>query len=304
MDLHPGDVVQIDTLLAGIPGMTGVHLIRAERPALIDCGTQTSTAVVAGALTEAGIGADDLAWIVLTHVHLDHCGAAGDLARMFPRAQVVVHPRGARHLADPTRLVAGTHALFGRLAPAIGGLTAIPVERIVEAGEGHVVPLGGGRAVRTVWAPGHARHQMALLDEGEGIMFAADAVGLQLGGGEIYPSIPPPEYDVDAAVNTLDRLEALRPTRLYVSHYGPVADPGEAIDLGRRAQRTIGEAARASHTAAPGDSEALARAVDTAWPSDAATRTPEALTRWMAFKWLDNNVLGLQGMVERESAVP
>lgn len=300
MDLHPGDVVQIDTLLAGIPGMTGVHLIRGEKPALIDCGTQTSAATVEQAVHDAGVGAADLAWLVLTHVHLDHCGAVGDLARAFPNATVVVHPRGARHLAEPARLVAGTHALFGRLSPAIGGLTPVDPARIVEAEDGHLVDLGGGRALRAVWAPGHARHHMALLDEGEGIVFAGDAVGVQMGGGEIYPSIPPPEYDIDAALGSLDRIEALGATRLYVSHFGPAAEPGETIDLGRRAQAAMAGAARASHAAAPGDADAMLEAVNSAWPPDAALATPDALARWTAFNWLDNNLLGLQGMVERE----
>lgn len=300
MDLHPGDVVQIDTLLAGIPGMTGVHLIRAEKPALVDCGTQTSAATVAQAVLDAGIGRGDLAWIVLTHVHLDHCGAVGDLVREFPGATVVVHPRGARHLAEPARLVAGTHALFGRLSPAIGGLEPVAPARIVEAEDGHVVDLGAGRALRAVWAPGHARHHMALLEEGEGIVFAGDAVGVQMGGGEMYPSIPPPEYDIDAALDSLDRLESLGATRLYVSHYGPAADPGEAIDLGRRAQAAMAEAARASHASAPGDADAMRDAVNSAWPPDAALATPEALARWTAFNWLDNNLMGLQGMAERE----
>jgi glyoxylase-like metal-dependent hydrolase (beta-lactamase superfamily II) len=304
MDVHPGEVLQIDTMLAGVPGMTGAHLILAEQPALIDCGTQTSADTVRDALTAAGLGPDDLAWLVLTHVHLDHCGAAGDLARAFPSATVVVHPRGARHLVDPSRLVAGTHALFGRLSPAIGGLAPIDAARVVEAEDGQRIPLGGGRALRAVWAPGHARHHMAVLEEAEGILFAGDAVGVQMGGGELYPTIPPPEFDVDAGLATLDVLEALDARRMYVSHFGPVEDVGESIDLGRRAQAAIGQAAREAHAWAPGDLEALQRAVDEAWPPDQALRTPEALTRWTAFNWLDNNLLGLQGMVEREAAAP
>ncbi len=301
MDAHPGDIIQIDTMLAGIPGMTGVHLIRSEQPALVDTGAQTSAATVRAALEESGIGPDDLAWIVLTHIHLDHCGAVGDLARAFPAATVVVHPRGVRHLEDPDRLVAGTHPLFGRLSASMGGLDPVPGDRIVAAEDGHSIPLGGGRALRAVWAPGHARHHMALLDEGEGILFSGDAVGVQMGGGEIYPTIPPPEYDVDAALASLDVLEALAATRLYVSHYGDVVDPGEALDLGRRAQAAVGQAARRSHAVAPGDLDALRGAVEEAWPSAAAHATPEALLRWHAFGWYDNNLLGLQGMAEREA---
>lgn len=301
MDVHPGEIIQIDTMLAGIPGMTGVHLIRADAPALVDTGAQTSADTVLRAVEEAGIGRQDLAWIVLTHVHLDHCGAVGDLAQAFPAATVVVHPRGAPHLVDPERLVAGTYALFGRLAAGMGGLTAVPEERIVIAEDGHVVPLGSGRSLRAVWAPGHARHHMALFDEAEGVIFAGDAVGVQMGGGAMYPSIPPPEYDVDAAVTSLDVLESLEASRLYVSHFGGAPDPAEAIDLGRRAQSAIGQAARGAHAESPGDAEALRHAVERAWPSNAALATPEALLRWHSFGWYDNNFVGLEGMVAREA---
>lgn len=302
MDVHPGDIIQIDTLLAGIPGMTSVQLVRGEQPALIDCGTQTSAETVRLGLLEAGLGPEDLAWLVLTHIHLDHCGAVGDLAAAFPNATVLVHPRGVRHLIDPNRLVAATADIYGRLAPAIGGLVPVPEERIVAAEDGHTIPLGGGRALRAVWAPGHARHHMALLDEGEGILFSGDAVGLLLGGGDLYPSIPPPEYDVDAAIDSIDRLEAIQPTALYVSHSGPAPHPGEAFDQGRRAQSAMGEAARESWRSAPGDAAALWDAVEAAWPSEGAMSTPEARVRWTSFNWLDNNVLGLAGMAQREQA--
>ena len=301
MDVHPGDIIQIDTLLGGIPGMTCVQLVQGDSPALVDTGTQTSAATVRDALHEAGLGPEDLAWLVLTHVHLDHCGAVGDLAQAFPNATVVVHPRGARHLVEPDRLVQGTAALFGRLMPVMGGLAAVPEDRIVIAEDGHEVPLGGGPVLRAVHAPGHARHHMAILDEANGVLFTGDAIGVQMGGGDLYPSLPPPEYDVDAALDTLDRLEALGATRAYVSHAGPTADPAEAFDQGRRAQAAMGKAARASWAAAPGDTDALWAAVEQAWPSDGAISTPEARIRWTAFNWLDNNVLGLSGMVEREA---
>ncbi len=301
MDAHPGDILQIDTLLAGVPGMTSVQLVLGESPALIDCGAQTTVDVVRRELADAGLGPDDLAWLVLTHIHLDHCGAVGDLSAAFPRATVVVHPRGARHLVEPDRLVQATADVFGRLAPVVGGLAAVDADRIVVAEDGHVIPIGPDRSLRAVWAPGHARHHMALLDERDGILFAGDAIGLQLGGGDLYPSIPPPEYDLDAALGSLDVLEALVPERVYVSHSGPVADVGAAFDEARQAQSAIGEAARASWVAAPGDERALWRAVEQAWPSAGALRTPESIVRWTAVNWLDNNVAGLVAMVKREA---
>jgi glyoxylase-like metal-dependent hydrolase (beta-lactamase superfamily II) len=301
MDVHPGDIRQIDTLLGGIPGMTCVQVVQGDAPALIDCGAQTSAGTVREALHGIGIGPDDLAWLVLTHVHLDHCGAVGDLAQAFPNATVVVHPRGARHLTEPDRLVQGTAALFGNLAPVMGGLLAVPEGRIVIADDGHEVPVGSGRVLRAVHAPGHARHHMAILDEGEGVLFSGDAIGVQMGGGDLYPSLPPPEYDVDAALSTLDTLESLGATRAYVSHAGPTADPAEAFDQGRRAQAAMGQAARESWARAPGDVDALWQSVERAWPSDGAIATPQARIRWTAFNWLDNNALGLAGMAEREA---
>ncbi len=300
MDVHPGDIIQIDTLLGGIPGVTCVQLVRGESPALIDCGTQTSVETVRRGLADTGLGPDDLAWLVLTHVHLDHCGAVGDLAQAFPNAKVVVHPRGAQHLVEPGRLVQATHDLFGPLAPVMGGLRAVAADRIVVAEDGHVVPVGGGRNLRAVWSPGHARHHMSLLDEAEGILFAGDAVGVQMGGGDLYPSIPPPEYDLDAALASIDRLEDLAPTAMYIGHEGLIPDVTEACDQGRRAQAAMGAAAREAWALAPGDTKALWRAVEAAWPSDGATSTPEARIRWTAFNWLDNNALGLAAMVARE----
>ncbi len=300
MDVHPGDIIQIDTLLGGIPGVTCVQLVRGESPALIDCGTQTSVETVRRGLADAGLGPDDLAWLVLTHVHLDHCGAVGDLAQAFPNAKVVVHPRGAQHLVEPGRLVQATHDLFGPLAPVMGGLRAVAADRIAVAEDGHLVPVGGGRNLRAVWSPGHARHHMSLLDEAEGILFTGDAVGVQMGGGDLYPSIPPPEYDLDAALASIDRLEDLAPTVMYISHEGLIPDVTEACDQGRRAQAAMGTAAREAWALAPGDTKTLWRAVEAAWPSDGATSTPEARIRWTAFNWLDNNALGLAAMVARE----
>lgn len=301
MDGMASDIIQIDTLLGGVPGVTGVHLLPGDHPALVDCGTRTSAETVRRGVEQAGIAPDDLAWLVLTHIHLDHCGAVGDLARAFPRATVVVHPRGVRHLIDPTRLVDATAAIYGRLADVIGGLEPVPEHRIVAAEEGHLVPISPGRSLRAIWAPGHARHQMALLDEARGVLFAADALGVTMGGGALHPSVPPPEYDLTAALDTLERLAALDPQTLYVSHFGAVEDPQAAIDEGARAQRAMGEAAREAWTRAPGDRDELARAVASAWPTDRALATPEARTRWLAFGWLDNNIDGLAGMVDREA---
>ena len=111
-EVAPG-IAMVDTLLGGMEGVTSAYLVSGDRPALVDAGARTTAQTVRDALAAAGLGPADLAWIVLTHVHLDHCGATGILAEAFPGARVVVHRRGARHLSEPGRLVAGSAAVYG-----------------------------------------------------------------------------------------------------------------------------------------------------------------------------------------------
>src|SRR3984893_12453611 len=125
------DVYQIDTRMAGYQGITAGYLIRSSRPCLVETGTSTSTPVVRAALASLGIGADDLATVVVTHIHLDHAGGVGDIASMFPLAEVVVHEKGARHLADPTRLIASARMVYGdALDVLFGELAPVPAARL------------------------------------------------------------------------------------------------------------------------------------------------------------------------------
>jgi glyoxylase-like metal-dependent hydrolase (beta-lactamase superfamily II) len=230
-ELAPGCHL-IDTMLHGRPGLHSALLVEGERPALVDVGCQTSASAVGDAVEALGVGPEDLAWIVLTHIHLDHAGGTGDLAARFPRARIVVHPRGARHLADPARLVAASHEVYGDLAPLYGGLAPTPAERIDESPDGHVVEIGGGRTLRVVEAPGHARHHNAILDEGSGTLHAGDAVGIRLDDGGIVPTLPPADVDIQAGQKTIGTLAGLGVERMVLGHFGPVPDVGEALARG------------------------------------------------------------------------
>ena len=190
----------VDTRLGGWAGVTAAYLVRAERPALIETGARTSADAVADALTAAGLGPRDLALIVLTHVHLDHCGASGLLAERFPLAEVVVHRRGARHLAEPARLVAGVgRGLRRPRVRCTGASTRSRPERITAAEDGHRLDLGGGRTLVMVETLGHARHHMSVLDEATGTVMAGDAAGVMFRGGGLYPALPPPDVDLARA---------------------------------------------------------------------------------------------------------
>jgi glyoxylase-like metal-dependent hydrolase (beta-lactamase superfamily II) len=226
------EVFQIDTRMAGYDGITAGYLIRGDRPCLVETGTAPSAPVVRDALAALGIGPADLATVVVTHIHLDHAGGAGDIAAMFPAAQVVVHQRGARHLADPSRLMAGARMVYGAaLERLFGVLAPVPAERIVALDDTGTVDLGGGRRLDSHYSPGHAKHHVGLLDSATGDLYVGDAAGVYMPDtGDIRPATPPPDFDLAAALASVRRFGALRPARLLFSHYGPVDQVSETLD--------------------------------------------------------------------------
>ena len=220
------EVFAIDTQMAGYAGITSSYLIRGSKPCLIETGTALSAPVVIDALATLGIGPGDLATVVVTHIHLDHAGGVGDIAAAYPNAQVVVHEKGARHLADPTKLVASAQRVFGSdMDRMFGVLIATPSERLVTLGEQGFVDLGDGRRLDAFHNPGHASHHVALVDSLTGDLYTGDAAGVFVPDtAEVRPATPPPDFDLELALDSLRRMRDARPTRLLFSHFGPVTD--------------------------------------------------------------------------------
>ncbi len=222
-------VYEIDTRMAGYGGITAGYLILADRPCLVETGTAPSAPVVRDALASLGVGPADLATVVVTHIHLDHAGGVGDIAGIYPGAEIVVHERGARHLADPSRLMDSARQVYGRaLERLFGTLAPTPPERIRAVEEHGSIDLGGGRRLESHYSPGHAKHHVGLIDSASGDLYVGDAAGVYIPDtGDLRPATPPPDFDLDTALNSLRTFAALRPERLLFSHYGPVADvPG------------------------------------------------------------------------------
>jgi glyoxylase-like metal-dependent hydrolase (beta-lactamase superfamily II) len=232
------EVFQIDTRMAGYDGITAGYLIRSDRPCLVETGTAPSAPVVRDALAQLGIGADDLATVVVTHIHLDHAGGAGDIAAMFPAAQIVVHQRGARHLADPSRLMASARQVYGdALDRFFGALAPVPADRIVALEDTGTVDLGGGRRLDSHYSPGHAKHHVGLIDSDSGDLYTGDAAGVHIPEtGDLRPATPPPDFDLEAALASLRKFAALQPSRLLFSHFGPVTAVTQTLD---RSQQEI-----------------------------------------------------------------
>src|SRR5260370_18817636 len=151
---------------------------------------------------------------------------------MCPGAEVVVHERGARHLADPSRLMASARMVYGdELDGLFGALAPTPADRIRSVERTGVVALGGGRRLDSHYSPGHAKHHVGLIDSVSGDLYVGDAAGIYIPEtGDQRPATPPPDFDLDVALASLRMFAALRPTRLLFSHYGPVEAVAEALD--------------------------------------------------------------------------
>jgi len=220
------DVFQIDTRMAGYDGITAGYLIRGSRPCLVETGTAPSAPVVRDALAMLGVGPSDLASVVVTHIHLDHAGGAGDIAALYPEAEIVVHQKGARHLADPSRLMASARQVYGKALDVLfGTLAPVPADRIRAVDDTGSVDLGGGRRLDSHYSPGHARHHVGLIDSLSGDLYVGDAAGVYIPDtGDLRPATPPPDFDLEVALDSLRTFTALGPTRLLFSHYGPAHD--------------------------------------------------------------------------------
>ncbi|CAB4736871.1 MAG: MBL fold metallo-hydrolase [Actinobacteria bacterium] len=218
------EVFEIDTQMGGHAGITASYLIRSSKPCLVETGTARSAPMVVDSLRQLGIDAADLATIVVTHIHLDHAGGVGDLASAFPNATIVVHEKGARHLADPTKLVASAHRVFGPdMDRLFGDLLPTPVERIVSLGDTGSIDLGDGRVLTTFHNPGHASHHVGLLDSQTGDLYTGDAAGVYVQQtAQVRPATPPPDFDLNLALTSLARMRDAGAQRLLFSHYGPV----------------------------------------------------------------------------------
>jgi glyoxylase-like metal-dependent hydrolase (beta-lactamase superfamily II) len=226
------DVFQIDTQMAGYSQITAGYLIRADRPCLVETGTAPSAPVVRGALAGLGVGPGDLATVVVTHIHLDHAGGVGDIAGMFPAAEIVVHELGARHLADPSRLMSSARRVYGDdLDRLFGELAPTPAARIRTVEERGSVDLGGGRTLDSHYSPGHAKHHVGLIDSASGDLYVGDAAGVFVPEtGDQRPASPPPDFDLPLALESLRLFGALAPQRLLFSHFGPVDEVAATLE--------------------------------------------------------------------------
>jgi glyoxylase-like metal-dependent hydrolase (beta-lactamase superfamily II) len=185
-------------------------------------GYRSSIETVISALAACGIGDDDLNYLLPTHVHLDHAGCCGTLARRFPAASVLVHPRGEPHLVDPSRLVKGAGEIFQQdLMQKYGTPDPIDNKRVHRILDDQQISLGNGVTLRAVWTPGHAPHHLSYLLEERSALFTGDAVGVfRPDFPMLVPTTPPPSFNFELTLQSLERLVRVKPVQILTPHYG------------------------------------------------------------------------------------
>ena len=243
--------------------LAAVHLIVDHgRAAFIDNGSNASLPRAQRALTELGLAPEDVDYVIVTHIHLDHAGGSGAYMQAFPHAKFVVHPRGARHMIDPTKLMAATEEVYGKenAQRLYGTLIPVPAERVIETSDGMVLRLGR-RELAFYDSPGHAKHHVFIHDRATNGIFTGDTFGIAYremaapdGRPFVFPCPTPSQFDPVDWRDSVERMIALQPEAVYLTHFSRIAPPRPlAADLLRRIDDCVRLTKEAVREAAGGD---------------------------------------------------
>lgn len=243
------DVYMIDSGLLGIPRYTCCYLVVGDRCTLIEAASTSCASTVLREIRAIGIKPTDVSQIVLTHIHLDHAGGAGSLSQVLRNARVLVHPSGVKHLIDPSSLLESARRFIGdRVVDVYGRITPIPARKVCGLVDGEAIKVDKDRSLVVMFAPGHAGHQICLVDRKNGAVFTGDAAGVKLNGMSApMPATGSPDFDLNMATRTLRRIRCLRPKALLFTHFGPAIDEVDRIIVDystilKRWKRTIAAA--------------------------------------------------------------
>ena len=261
----PGDIHMIDDLHLGRPHVIATYLLPGDEPAVVDPGPASTLDNLAAGLATQGLALSDLRTLLLTHIHLDHAGATGELVRRYPHLRVYVHQRGARHLIAPEKLINSAAMLYGdQMDELWGPIVPVPEANLTTLGGGETLQVGR-HTLRVFDAPGHASHHVIYFDTGSGAAFVGDNGGVCLPEWMVpRPATPPPDIDVDAWLRTLDLVESLSPTALLITHFGPTYQPGAYLGDYRAALRRWAEVVRSSLASGADEATQIERLRDVA----------------------------------------
>jgi glyoxylase-like metal-dependent hydrolase (beta-lactamase superfamily II) len=268
---HPHGIFAIDCEYVR-PGLAASHLvIEAGRAAFVDVGTTLSVPYLLAALDELGLAREAVDYLFLTHVHLDHAGGAGALMQALPNAKAVLHPRGAPHLIEPEKLIAGSQIVYGveRFARLYGEIVPLPADRVIVTKDLQRIALAG-RPFELIHTPGHALHHQCLVDLQHAGIFSGDTFGVSYRefdsaqGAFVIPATTPTQFDPEQLIASIDRQLGYQPESIYLMHYSRVTGVqrlGESLKQGVREVADIGR----RHATAADPLNAMTRAMLDSW---------------------------------------
>lgn len=264
---YGGGVYGVDAGYEG-EGMAAVYILRSgEEAAVIETAHNASLPRVLAACEKLRIKPEEVKYVCVTHVHLDHAGGAGSYMEAFKNAKLAVHPRGARHMSDPSKLIEGVKAVYGaeETARMYGDVVPVPEDRIIAAEDGEDLPLGS-LDLRCLWTPGHAKHHMIFFVKQLRCVFSGDAFGvsypwMRSGTREwVIPTASPTQFDPAASRASVELIEALAPARVFLTHFGELTKTALcAVELKKGLSDYVGitDAARGGKDAVKNALEAL-----------------------------------------------
>lgn len=287
------------------PGVASVYLIQeGDRLALIEAGTNNTVPHILSALEHLGLTPEHLDYVIPTHVHLDHAAGAGAIMRACPNAQLVIHPRGARHMVEPAKLEAGTRAVYGdeKYEQLYGALIPVDQNRVIEAPDNFQIDFNG-RVLTFLDTPGHAKHHFCVYDGGSNSIFSGDTFGLSYRPfdtkhGEVlhFVTTTPVHFDPEAMRASIQLLADLQPAQVYLTHYGPVAASPQNLQQLFDSLDAFVAIAQAEKDRPTGRTERMAEAI-LDWLVDRALSLKPELDRDFARQWLATDAnLNAQGL--------
>lgn len=226
------DVSLIDAHDLGKEQRTGSYILFGDELTLIETSASPSIPYVLKGLKGLGIKPEDIKNIIVTHIHLDHAGGVGLLLKSCPNAKVIVHPRGERHLADPTKLILGAKAVYGeKFDELFDPILPVPEDRLITKSDGETLRISENRTLTFFDTPGHAKHHFSIHDSLSNGIFTGDTIGVfypqlvENGIEFVLPSTSPSQFDPEAMLQSLEKIETLNVDGIYFGHYGMVTNP-------------------------------------------------------------------------------
>ncbi len=218
--------------------IVSIYLLQQKNSiAIIETGTQNSVQYIQKALAQNKLSFEDVAYIIPTHVHLDHAAGAGELMQLCPNAKLIIHPKGAQHMIDPAKLIAGTVAVYGqqKFDELYGQIKPIDPRRIIEAHDNFILDFNG-RKLKFLDTPGHARHHFCIWDETSKSMFTGDTFGISYREFDtsddifIFPTTTPVQFEPDKLIKSIEQIMSYKPENICLTHFGVIKPDNKVVE--------------------------------------------------------------------------